>query len=68
MLSVITGYRFSIVWSLVVVLSYATYQTKMYEENLWLTAVEYVAVFVVLGIDLLKSKTEYKLKNEFHQN
>jgi hypothetical protein len=44
MLSVFTEVRFAIVWSLVVILSYATYQTRLYHENLWLTGVEYVLV------------------------
>ncbi|MCY7410302.1 MAG: glycosyltransferase 87 family protein [Chitinophagales bacterium] len=55
MMSVITGYRYAIVWSLMIVLSYATYQTKSYNENLWLTAVEYVAVISVLIIEIKKS-------------
>jgi uncharacterized membrane protein len=40
-LSVFTGYRFVIVWSLGIVLTYSAYRTFPYSENLWLVAVEY---------------------------
>ncbi|MFC1964711.1 glycosyltransferase 87 family protein [Chloroflexota bacterium] len=41
MLSVFTSYRFMIVWSWTVVLTYSAYQTFPYSENLWLVAIEY---------------------------
>lgn len=45
--SVFSHFRFPLVWSATVLLSYATYQTIPYHENLWFTAFEYsvVAVF-----------------------
>lgn len=52
MLSVFTEMKFAIVWSLVVILSYATYQTQPYHENLWLTSIEYVLVISVLGLEI----------------
>ncbi|MFI5134994.1 MAG: hypothetical protein ACHQD9_03980, partial [Chitinophagales bacterium] len=54
MLSVFTEMRFAIVWSLVVIFSYATYQTQPYHENLWLTAVEYVFVISILLFEVLR--------------
>ncbi len=44
-LSVFTFYRYALVWSGLAVLSYATYQTASYHENLNLTALEYSLVF-----------------------
>lgn len=59
--SVITGYRYPLVWSLFIAFSYATYQTIPYRENLWLVLVEYAAVIGTivyeLHLHLLKSKS-----------
>lgn len=43
-LSVFTRYKFPIIWSLMVMLSYAAYGADGFSENLWLVAVEYVVV------------------------
>lgn len=47
MASVFTPFRYPLVWSALVWASYATYQREPYVENLWLTAVEYIAVLTV---------------------
>ncbi|MEP7128256.1 MAG: hypothetical protein ABI729_05285 [Chitinophagales bacterium] len=52
MCSVITGYKYPLVWSLFIALSYATYQTIPYQENLALVAIEYTAVIGVLIFEL----------------
>ena len=39
--SVFTRFRFPLIWSGVIILSYATYRSLPYQENLWLTALEY---------------------------
>ncbi len=44
-LSCLTTYRFPIIWTLTILLSYFTYRNTFYEENLWLTVIEYFAVF-----------------------
>ncbi len=44
-ISVFTKYRFPLVWSLAIVLSYQAYSNPDYKENLWLLAVEYILVF-----------------------
>ena len=46
-ISVFSRFRFPLVWSASILLSYAAYQTVPYRENLWFTAFEYsvVAVF-----------------------
>ncbi|QAA82586.1 DUF2029 domain-containing protein [Aequorivita sp. H23M31] len=46
LLSVFTRYKFPIVWSLMVMLSYSAYGKDGVDENLWLVALEY---FVVIG-------------------
>lgn len=46
-LSVFTNYKFPLVWSLVVFLSYSAYGKEGFDENLWLVALEY---FIVIGI------------------
>ena len=43
--TVFTPFRFPLLWSGLVVLSYATYQTQPYHENYWLTGLEYGLVF-----------------------
>ena len=46
LLSIFTKYRFPIVWSLVVMLSYSAYGVDGFSENLGLVALEY---FIVIG-------------------
>jgi alpha-1,6-mannosyltransferase len=43
-LSVFTTYRFPLVWSFVVILSYSAYGSEGFSENLWFIALEYSAV------------------------
>lgn len=47
-LSVFTKYKFPIVWSLMVILSYQGYSNISWKENLWLVAIEYFIVFSFL--------------------
>lgn len=39
-----TRFRYPFVWSALIVVSYATCQTQPYQEQLWLTALEYIGV------------------------
>jgi len=41
MLSIFTSYRFVILWSWAIVLTYSAYRAFPYSENLWLVATEY---------------------------
>jgi len=57
MLSVFTGFRFPIIWSLFVILSYSAYVMIPAQENFWFIAFEYAAVGAALSIDLLRERS-----------
>lgn len=61
--SVFTKYKFPLVWSFVVILSYSAYQNTTYQENLYLVATEYVIVYGVLFYELFFSKKRLALSN-----
>nr|WP_321415987.1 mannosyltransferase [uncultured Allomuricauda sp.] len=42
--AIFTNYRFPLVWSCTIILSYDTYSNPDYKENLWLLAIEYILV------------------------
>lgn len=44
LLSIFTNFRYALVWSLAVVLSYFAYSQTDFNENLYLIAIEYIAV------------------------
>jgi len=44
-LSVFTKYRYPILWSALICLTYLNYSYAEYHENLWIVALEYLAVF-----------------------
>ncbi len=47
LLSIFTRYKFPIVWSLMVILSYSAYGADGFSENLWWVALEYITVLGV---------------------
>lgn len=55
-LSVFTRYRFTIVWSFVIVLSYQVYANSPWEENLWFVGFEYFIVLCCLIFELKRKK------------
>ncbi|SDS36170.1 hypothetical protein SAMN05216503_2815 [Polaribacter sp. KT25b] len=57
-LSVFTKYKFPIVWSLVVVLSYQAYSNLPWKENLWFVTIEYITVFSFLIYEMKKVKVK----------
>lgn len=65
LLSVFTEYRFPIIWSFFVVLSYYAYGNPDFKENLGLLIVEYIAVYGFMIYELFKlNKLEFRfLKN-----
>lgn len=58
--TVFTRFRYPIVWSAFIPLSYFTYRTLPYQENLWLTALEYSVVAVVAVIEIKIYRKENK--------
>jgi len=45
LLSIFTTYRYAIIWSAAIVLSYFAYSQADFKENLWLLAIEYFSVY-----------------------
>lgn len=64
-LGMFTDYRFVLVWSATVVLSYFAYSNADFKENLWLLAIEYSVVFAYLGYEILK---KHNIKLQFRKN
>lgn len=61
-LSVFTKYKFPLVWSFVIILSYLAYlnlDTANKSENLWIIALEYMVVFGFLIRELLMKKLSF---------
>lgn len=61
LLSIFTKYRFPLVWSFVVILSYTAYGKEGFSENLWLVAIEYIVVTGFLLWELLTTRRNIKL-------
>ena len=59
LLSTFTRARYALVWSGMVVLSYAAYRTSAYTENLGLVALEYTVVLVVLALDVRRGRLSF---------
>jgi alpha-1,6-mannosyltransferase len=57
--SVFSRYRYALVWSLLIVLSYSAYQTLPYSENLWLVALEYIllGLWLIYGFLMRKRRS-----------
>ncbi|MDC8001859.1 mannosyltransferase [Aequorivita todarodis] len=64
LLSVFTKYKFPIVWSFIVILSYSAYGKDGFDENLWLVALEYMVVIGVAVWEICNSKDPFANKNK----
>jgi hypothetical protein len=60
LLSAFTKYRFTIVWSVAMILSYQAYANDPWKENLWFVALEYLLVYGYLIWEVWKLKTTPK--------
>lgn len=56
LLSVFTRWRYTLIWTLMVVLSYSAYSNENFSENLWLVAIEYLVVILWFIWEVLRSK------------
>ncbi len=52
----LTTYRFPLIWTLLLPLTYFTYQTDAYTENLWFIGLEYVILWGYLVLELKKTR------------
>lgn len=52
LIGIFTKFKFPIVWSLMVIVSYFAYSNLAFKENLWLIAIEYGVVVFVLFYEL----------------
>lgn len=55
-LSVFTNYKFPLVWSFVIILSYLAYANSENTENLWIIGLEYSVVYTVFFWELFNLK------------
>lgn len=62
-LGVFTKYKFAVLWSFLAILSYWAYQTPAYQENLYLIAFEYLAVFCYFVLEFFLCKEKLKFKS-----
>ncbi|MBM1104722.1 mannosyltransferase [Aurantibacter crassamenti] len=53
-LCIFTDFRFPIIWSAMVVLSYFAYSQTDFKENLWLLAIEYISVISFMCYEIIK--------------
>ncbi len=54
LLTLFTPYRFALVWSSAVILSYWAYANSDYRENLWLLLLEYILVYGFIFYEMYK--------------
>ena len=59
-LSIFTKYKYPLVWSYVIILSYLAYITADNKENLWVIATEYLIVYGILIWEIANKKGHLK--------
>lgn len=58
LLALFTSYRFALVWSAAIVLSYFAYSQPAFKESFWLLAIEYISVFSFLGYEIFSHRNK----------
>ena len=53
-LGTFTNYRFALLWSILVILSYFTYSQPNFQENSWILILEYLTLFLFIIYELVK--------------
>jgi hypothetical protein len=64
-LAIFTEYRYALLWSVVVILSYFAYSKTDFEENLWLLTIEYLTIYAYILYEII---TVHGKKLLFHKN
>lgn len=57
-LSVFTKYRFPLIWSFTIILSYSFYKNEAFINNYWLIFIEYIFVFGFMAWEILNRKNK----------
>lgn len=52
-LSVFTHFRFPVLWSFVIIMSYSAYADPDFNEHLWIIAIEYIVVYSFFGYEMI---------------
>ena len=63
LISVFTKYKFPLVWSFFIILSYFAYSVFPFEENLGMIFIEYILVFTVLIYEIIYKPITVKSEN-----
>lgn len=69
--SIFTKYKFGLVWSLLIMLSYFAYSNLAFQENMALIRIEYALVFGIMLIEIFRntSKSDWAIQlNEFFKD
>jgi len=56
MLSIFTNFKYMIIWTALVMLSYYAYSNPEFQENLWLVTFEYLTVFSFMIFEIFSKK------------
>jgi hypothetical protein len=48
----LSNYRYAVLWSGLILMTYSGYSVSNYSENLWLVMVEYLLVFAYLSYEI----------------
>lgn len=59
LLSVFTKYKFPVIWTLVIILSYQAYANSPWQENLWFVGLEYLLLFSFMIFEFTKQKDKH---------
>ncbi len=62
MFAVLTEFRFVVLWTAMIYLTYAGYMQHTFRENLWLTAIEYTIVLGYLAYEILWERKYFRLR------
>ncbi|MEM9930887.1 MAG: hypothetical protein AAF840_13785 [Bacteroidota bacterium] len=54
-------FRYPLVWSFFIVLTYTSYTSVPYQENLWLVALEYLEVGLLLIVELRRKRSKKRI-------